>query len=255
MTGPRHPQLLAIAGTVGLLGLLVLLWQAGSALHWWGPGLLPTPGDVAAAVGGLPGDGEFWSSLADTLLAIVVSFAAGSVLGVAAGTVLWRFPLVGRVLEPYVVSFYAVPLIVLYPVMLVVVGINVWSLVVLNTVVVAIPVLLNTWVGMQDIPPVYHRLARSLRCRPVRRFRQVLLPAALPQILAGLRIGASLAVVGITSMEFLLAPAGLGFQVRYLYEYFEQAQMWAYVVVIFVIAGLFMAGASAVESAVQKARQ
>ncbi|MPZ27916.1 MAG: ABC transporter permease subunit [Micromonosporaceae bacterium] len=252
---PRHPQLLGIAGTVGMLGLLVLAWQAGSALHWWGPGLLPTPAEVAGAVRELLRTPDFWSSLTDTLLAVVVSFTTGSVLGIATGTLLWRFPLLGRVLEPYVVSFYAVPLIVLYPVMLVVIGINVWSLVVLNTVVVAIPVLLNTWVGLQAVPPVYHRLARSLRCGAVRRFRQVLLPAALPQILAGLRIGASLAVVGITSMEFLLAPAGLGFQVRYLYEYFEHAQMWAYVVVIFVVAGGFMAAASAAESAVQKARE
>jgi NitT/TauT family transport system permease protein len=255
MTAPPRTMLLGIAGTTGMLALLVLVWQAGSALHWWGPGLLPTPGQVGAAVVDLLATGEFWGSLVDTLFAIVVSFVFGSVLGIAVGTMLWRFPLAGRVLEPYVVSFYAVPLIVLYPVMLVVVGINVWSLIVLNTVVVAIPVLLNTWVGFQAIPPVYHRLARALRCGPVRRFRQVLFPAALPQVLAGLRIGASLAVVGITSMEFLLAPAGLGFQVRYLYEYFEHAQMWAYVVVIFVIASLFMAGASMVENAVQRARR
>ncbi len=257
MTGPANtrPFLLGVTGTTGMLLLILIVWQLGSTLEWWGPGLMPTPGAVAAALGDLLTTAVFWSSMADTLVAIVISFAAGSLVGVAGGTLLWRLPLIGRVLEPYIVSFYAVPLIVLYPVMLVVVGINVWSLIILNTVVVAIPVLLNTWVGFQAIPPVYHRLARSLRCGPARRFRQVMLPAALPQILAGLRIGASLAVVGITSMEFLLAPAGLGFQVRYLYEYFEQAQMWAYVVVIFAVACVFMAAASAMENAVQKGRR
>lgn len=251
----RRTGLLGAAGTVGMLALILLIWQAGSSLRWWGPGLLPTPSQVAAALADLSATGEFWTSVRDTLVAIVVSFLIGGVVGIAIGAALWRLPLVGRVLEPYIVSFYAVPLIVLYPVMLVVVGINIWSLIILNVVVVAIPVLLNTWVGFQAVPPVYHRLARSLRCTPVRRFGQVLLPAALPQILAGLRIGASLAVVGITSMEFLLAPAGLGFQVRYLYEYFEQAQMWAYVVVIFVVAGGFMAAASAVENAIHRGRR
>jgi NitT/TauT family transport system permease protein len=251
----RRTGLLGAAGTVGMLALILLIWQAGSSLRWWGPGLLPTPAQVATALADLTATGQFWTSVRDTLVAIVVSFLIGSVVGVAVGAALWRLPLVGRVLEPYIVSFYAVPLIVLYPVMLVVIGINVWSLIILNVVVVAIPVLLNTWVGFQAVPPVYHRLARSLRCTPVRRFGQVLLPAALPQILAGLRIGASLAVVGITSMEFLLAPAGLGFQVRYLYEYFEHAQMWAYVVVIFVVAGGFMAAASALENAIQRGRR
>jgi NitT/TauT family transport system permease protein len=251
----RRTGLLGAAGTVGMIALILLIWQAGSSLRWWGPGLLPTPTQVATALADLASTGPFWTSVRDTLVAIVASFLIGSVVGVAVGAALWRLPLVGRVLEPYIVSFYAVPLIVLYPVMLVVVGINVWSLIILNVVVVAIPVLLNTWVGFQAVPPVYHRLARSLRCTPVRRFGQVLLPAALPQILAGLRIGASLAVVGITSMEFLLAPAGLGFQVRYLYEYFEQAQMWAYVVVIFVVAGGFMAAASALENAVHRGRR
>lgn len=252
---PRRTTLLGFAGTAGMVVLLLAVWQLGSSLRWWGPGLLPTPAEVWSALGDLAATGVFWSSLRDTIVAIVVSFVLGGLVGITVGAALWRLPIVGRVLEPYIVSFYAVPLIVFYPVMLVVVGINVWSLIILNIVVVAIPVLLNTWVGFQSVPAVYHRLARSLRCTPVRRFGQVLLPAALPQILAGLRIGASLAVVGITSMEFLLAPAGLGFQVRYLYEYFEQAQMWAYVVVIFVIAGLFMAAASALENTVHRGRR
>ena len=251
----RRPLLVSVVGTVSLLALMILFWQAGSSLRWWGPGLLPSPGEVASAVVDLLGTAEFRTHLVKTLFAIAVSFVAGGLLGIAGGVALWRYPLLGRVLEPYIVSFYAVPLIVLYPVMLVVVGINVWSLIILNTVVVAIPVLLNSWVGFQAVPAVYHRLARSLRTGSVRRFAQVLLPAALPQILAGVRIGASLAVVGITSMEFLLAPAGLGFRVRYLYEYFEQAEMWAYVVVIFAIAGVFMAAASAAEDAVQRRRQ
>ena len=254
-TLPRRPALYSIAGTTGMLGLLLLVWEAGSRLRWWTPGLLPTPGEVATAARALVTTGVFWTHLADTLAAIIASFVAGTLLGVVSGITMWRLPLLGRVLEPYVVSFCAVPLIVLYPVMLVVIGINVWSLVVLNTVVVAIPVLLNTWIGFQAIPTVYHKLARSLGCGPARRLWQVLLPAALPQILAGVRIGASLAVVGITSMEFLLAPAGLGFRVRYLYEYFEQAEMWAYVAIIFVIAAAFMAAASAAENAVQRARQ
>ena len=201
---PRRPVLLSLAGTTGMVTLLVLVWQLGSALGWWGPGILPSPADVGRALVTLLGTDELWARLSETLAAIVVSFAFGTVAGIAGGTLLWRLPLLGRVLEPYVVSFYAVPIIVFYPVMLVLVGINIWSLVVLNTAVVAIPVLLNTWVGLQAVPPVYHRLAASLQCGPVRRFRQVLFPAALPQVASGLRIGASMAVVGITSMEFLL---------------------------------------------------
>src|SRR5690606_27525185 len=148
-TLPRRPALYSIAGTTGMLGLLLLVWEAGSRLRWWTPGLLPTPGEVATAARALVTTGVFWTHLADTLAAIIASFVAGTLLGVVSGIAMWRLPLLGRVLEPYVVSFCAVPLIVLYPVMLVVIGINVWSLVVLNTVVVAIPVLLNTWIGFQ----------------------------------------------------------------------------------------------------------
>ena len=264
MSGSRAPArdriessggLLSLLGTASIVALLVGFWYTGSSLHWWGVAIMPTPESVLAATGELVRTAEFWSAMWHTVSATVISFITGSIVGLAGGVLLWRLPLLGRVLEPYVVSFYAVPIIVLYPVMLVLVGINIWSLVVMNTIVIAIPVLLNTWVGLQGVRPVLLRLSYSLGATALQRYTKVMLPAALPQIVAGLRLGASLAVVGITSMEFLLAPAGLGFRVRYEYEYYEQATMWAYVIIIFVLASILMAVASYVESRVHRGRR
>jgi NitT/TauT family transport system permease protein len=247
--------LVSLAGTGTIVVLIVAFWYVGSTLDWWREAILPDPGSVASAIGDLVRTGDFWSALGATIAATVISFITGSVAGLLGGALLWRLPLLGRILEPYVVSFYAVPIIVLYPVMLVLVGINIWSLVIMNTLVIAIPVLLNTWVGFQSVGTVLFRLAASLRCTAWQRYTKVMIPAALPQIVAGLRLGASLAIVGITSMEFLLAPAGLGYEVRYAYEGFEQGTMWGYVVVIFVLASVLMAVASYVDDRVQRGRR
>jgi NitT/TauT family transport system permease protein len=251
----RHPVALAAAGTAGVAALVLLVWWTGSTLHWWRAVVMPAPWTVGDALLAIGDDPQFWPNLRATIAAICASFTIGSVLGIAAAALLWRLPTLGRVIEPYVVSFYAVPIVVFYPVMLVLVGINIWSLVVLGSAVVMIPVLLNTWVGFQMLRPVYLRLAQVLRCGPWQMFVRIMLPGALPQIAAGLRLGASMAVVGVVSMEFLQAPGGLGFRVRYLYESFEQGAMWAHVIVVFALAVLLMGLASWFEDAVERRRR
>jgi NitT/TauT family transport system permease protein len=228
-----------VVSTAVLIAAVVALWQVGSTLGWWNPGLVPAPLSVARELAALVTTGEFWASLWQTVFAIVASFALGSSVGLLTGVLFWRAPLVGRVLEPYVVSVYAVPLVVFYPIMLVVFGINPWSLILLASVVVAIPVLLNTWIGLEGVPAVYFKLGASLECTPRQVFLRIALPAAVPQIFAGLRIASVFAIIAIVAMEFLLAPGGLGFHVRYEYHAFRQPSMFAYIVAVFAIAIAF----------------
>ncbi|MQA81939.1 MAG: ABC transporter permease subunit [Streptosporangiales bacterium] len=229
---PRLGTAYSATATVVLLALGVLLWFAGSAGSWWSAATLPAPADVAAAFPALAESSEFWRDTGRTFGEITLSFAAGSFLGLLAGTAFWKLPTVGRVFEPYLVSFYAVPMVLFYPVMIVVLGINQWPVVVLATVMAFIPMALNSWVGLQGLPPVYLKLARSLRCTPTQTLFQVALPGAAPYILAGTRLAAVYALIGTVAMEFTTASAGLGFRIRYLYEAFDNVTMFAYIVVV-----------------------
>lgn len=232
--GPSDAAISSIA-TVGLLVVLVVFLQIGSAAHWWSPAILPAPTQVADAAWQLFGTGQFWSDVGRTSFEIAVSLVIGLGLGLLVALGFWKAPYLGRVLEPYLMAFYAVPLVLFYPVMMVLVGINAWSVIVLSSVMALIPMTVNCWVGLAGIPPVYLRLARSVRCTPTQTLWRIALPAAAPFIMAGLRLGTVYALIGAIAMEFTTAQAGMGYRIRYLYEYYSTNQMYAYILVVLVV--------------------
>lgn len=241
--------------TVVLVVLGAALWAVGSAASWWSAATLPAPADVIAVFPKLLGSAQFWHDTARTCGEIALSAAAGATIGLLAGVGFWKAPTVGRVFEPYLVSFYAVPMVLFYPIMIVVLGINQWPVVVLATVMALIPMALNTWVGLQGLPPVYLKLARSLRCTPTQTLFQVALPGAAPYLLAGARLAAVYALIGTVAMEFTTASAGLGFRIRYLYEAFDNVTMFAYILVVLGLSLLVTALLALVEYRVTRRRR
>lgn len=242
-----------IATTI-LVALLAVLCEIGPRAGWWGEEVLPSTSSIVASAAGLLGQPQFWGDAARTSLEIGLSIVFGSVLGLLLGLVFWKLPTVGRIFEPYLVSFYAVPMVLFYPLAIVVVGINASSVVILATIMATIPVALNTTVGLNGIRPVYLKLARSLQCSPRQLLTSIALPAAAPFIVAGLRLGVVYALIGSIAMEFVTAQAGLGYRIRYLYEIFDNQTMFAYIFVVLVVSMILTALLVAVEKLLVKGR-
>lgn len=235
-TPARRPRLggalVTVLSTLALIALFIAFAELGSAAGWWSERVLPAPSTVLGELPALFGDPQFWLDARRTGMEVAVSILAGSLLGFAAGLTFWKLPTVGRVFEPYLVSFYAVPLVLFYPVMIVLVGINAMSVIILATIMAAIPMALNTAVGLNTMPPVYMKLARSLKTSPRQTLFAIAIPAAGPFIVAGLRLAVVYALIGTIAMEFTTAQAGLGYRIRYLYEIFDNNLMFAYIVVV-----------------------
>jgi NitT/TauT family transport system permease protein len=223
--------------TAGIVVGLLIAWYAVSALDIVSAAVVPAPGEVFKALIDIVQTGTFWDALKVTVLEISATFVGGVTIGFAFGMLFWKAPLLGQICEPYLISFYAVPFIVFYPVLVVVIGLNSWPIIILATVMAVIPMSLNTWIGMSSVPRVYWKLAASLVCGRRQTMFRIAIPAAAHIVLAGVRLAMIYSLIGSVSMEFLLAPNGLGYQIRNQYELFNQDAMTAYVVVVFLIAG------------------
>jgi NitT/TauT family transport system permease protein len=233
---------LASAGaTVGLIVIAGVVAEMGARGGWWAPDVLPAPSDILPATAQIVGSAAFWPDALRTGMELLLSCVFGVAAGLLVGVGFWKAPGVGRVFEPYLVSFYAVPLVLFYPISIVLIGINQWSVVVLASIMTAIPMTLNTWMGLRAVPPVYLRLAASIRCSRTQTLFRVALPAAAPYVFAGLRLGVVYALIGTVAMEFTTAQAGLGYQIRYLYESFDAVGMYAYILVVVAISVLLTA--------------
>jgi NitT/TauT family transport system permease protein len=244
----------SVTSTAVLLVLFVVFTEIGSRAGWWSDNVLPAPSVILGALGNLLSEPQFWLDAQRTGVEVAASIVFGCGLGFVAGLLFWKVPLLGRVFEPYLVSFYAVPLVLFYPVMIVLVGINAMSVIILATIMAAIPMALNTAVGLNQMPPVYMKLARSLRASPRQTLFAIAIPAAGPFIVAGLRLGVVYALIGTIAMEFTTAQAGLGYRIRYLYEIFDNTAMFAYIVVVLVLSCLLTVALAAVERVLLRGR-
>jgi len=143
---------------------------------------------------------------------------AGLLAGVLVATLIGYFVAKSRLLEnllsPYLVASQAVPLVAIAPLLVIWFGPGIFSKVLICALIVFFPVLVNTVVGVRAVPPALYDLMRSLRASRRQMLFKLEIPAALPVFLGGLRVGATLSVIGAVVGELVGADRGLGFLVN-----------------------------------------
>ena len=230
----RRPTTVAVrtAFIAGVLLLLELLARGGNIE----PLVMPPPTEIAVDVWRTLGTSQFYSDLGRTAIEVSVACGVGIGCGLVVGTVFWRFPIVGRALEPYASTFYALPTVVFYPILLALMGLGSGPIIVLAGAMVTVPVALNTMTALQGLSPVLEKMARSVGCSTLQMYGKVLFPAALPVVAPGIQIGATYGVVATVVMEFVIADRGLGFRIGYNYNNFAILPMWSMMVLVILLA-------------------
>ena len=185
-------------------------WQAIVALGRLPSFILPTPAAVASRVAAAWVDGTMWPHATTTISEVVLGFAAGSLVGLVVGYGLARLGLLARIASPYLVAAQAVPILAVAPLLSLWFGTGLLAKVVVCGLIVFFPVAISTMVGIREVDRGLLELARSLRARRTRVLVDVELPAALPVIFGGLRVGVTLAVVGAIVGEWAGPDKGLG---------------------------------------------
>ena len=198
--------------------------------------MLTPPSMMATRLIQLGYQGKITANFVRTMTEAIASFALAASVGIGLGILFWKLPRIGKLLEPYIVSAYAVPFLLFYPVMLVLFGLGSVPIIVLAATGSMVSIILNTWVGFREIKEVYMKVGRNMNCSKSQMFRKIYFPAATPYIFAGLKLGFVYCLIGTIAMEFILAEKGLGFAVHYAYESFETPTMYAYILLIILIA-------------------
>jgi NitT/TauT family transport system permease protein len=191
-----------------LVGLLVL-WQL---LHWAvGPDVVSSPAvTIARAIELLRSD-AFWVHVASTLSAFGIACAIGIVSGIVIGLWLGLSRFAGDVADPILNTVYSIPKITLYPLILLIFGLGASAKIAFGVLHGIFPVAIFTMNAVRNVAPIYQRTARVLRLSPVATAATIMTPAALPEMLTGVRIGAALTLLGVLIGELFASTACLGF--------------------------------------------
>jgi len=194
-------------------GVLLLLWQIIVWLRVYPPFLVPAPASVFEAFLQVVQDGTLSKHTLVTLHEMLLGLAIGLSIGTVLGYLLARIPLLESLLSPVIVAFQATPIVAYAPLLIVWFGTGPTSKIITCAVIVFFPALMNTMVGLRNVPGSLRDLMRSLRASRWQMFIKLELPAALPVLLTGLKTSATLAVIGAVVGEFVSQGSGLGFLV------------------------------------------
>jgi len=153
----------------------------------------------------------FWGHLEDTARAFFFALLLAVLLGLGIGFLLGAHRFSSEVFEPILVAFYSIPKITLYPIILLAFGLGLPAKIAFGTIHGVVPVALFTIVAVRNINPILLKTARVLKLGSARLVGSVLLPAALPEIFTGVRVGFSLTLIGTLLGEMFGSQRGLGY--------------------------------------------
>jgi NitT/TauT family transport system permease protein len=220
--------LLGSGGVVLCLGL----WEA---VAWSGavpPLLLSSPTSILAAGLEMAKSGELalhlWISGQEFLIGFLLAAALAVPLGLAAG---W-YRRLGFVVDPFVVGLYATPRVALLPLLVLWVGVGLWSKVAVVFLSAFFPICINVIAGVKTVDQRYLRVARTFQADDIHVFRTIVLPSCLPFVLAGLRLAIGRGLVGVVVAEMLGASAGIGYLIMVAGTTFQTDKLFVGVILI-----------------------
>jgi NitT/TauT family transport system permease protein len=211
---PGHSAWRWLAPPLALLGGLAA-WEAVVRLNHFPAFILPLPGLVWQRFLSLLASGDLAWHTGVTLGEVLGGLGLGLLAATALGYCIAKSPSLDRVLTPYLVASQAVPIVAIAPLLVIWFGSGLRSKVLIAALIVFFPILINTVVGLRSVEPDLHELMRSLRATRWQVFTRLDVPSALPVWLAGLKVGATLAVIGAVVGEFVGADRGLGFLINF----------------------------------------
>jgi len=232
-TAWRHASGWLLAWPVPLA--LLLLWYLAARFEWIAPQVLPAPASVAQTLADLHASGELLDNLRISALRVAGGFAVGLLGGLALGAAMGLSPRWRDYLYPSFKAFSQVPVLGWLPLLMLLVGIDEALKIILIAKAALVPIVMNTYKGIQSVPTRYIEVARVLRFTRWQLLWRVVFPAAAAPIWNGIRYGLTHAWLALVVVELLASSEGLGYMIVYGRQLFQLDMVIAAVVVVGVV--------------------
>ena len=224
------------AGTLRVLSLITvgLVWEAVGRTQ--NPHLLPPLSRVLTTWIELLLSGQLFQALGVSLQALVLGFLLSVLFGVPLGLLMGRYRRLESFLNIYMTALLTVPMISFIPILVIAFGLGLHSRVWIVFLFAFVIIVINTTAGVRNVDPTFMEMARSFGAREGELFVKVVLPAALPMIMAGIRLGMGRAVLGMVTSEMILAVVGFGAMLMTFGASFNSPALFATLLTIILLA-------------------
>jgi len=216
--------------------IVIFLWDLLIRWQNYPTFLLPSPRDVASRFSDVLSDGTLFYHIKITLAEVLEGLALGLTVALFLGYALAKSPILERILSPYLVASQAIPIVALAPLLVIWFGTGSLSKVLVCALTLFFPVLINTVVAVRSVPQELDELMRSLGATRWQRFTLLEIPAALPVLLAGIKVGVTLSVIGAVVGEFVAADRGLGYLINLARGLFDTSLLFVALITLMIVA-------------------
>ena len=207
------------------IAALVVAWEAVARLGWVDSAFVPAPSAVARALGGI--SGRAFAGLGDTLAKTAIAYAIAVVLGVSLGIVVGSVRLLRDVLNPFVIAAYGIPKILILPWIVLLTGFGTTPAILYGTLHATFPIMLLVIGGVRDVDRTLITVARAYGASTWQLYWKVILPAIVPSVLAGMRLGVVFCLLGVLVVEMFAGVRGMGYVMGSLANGFKAPELFA----------------------------
>lgn len=236
---------------IGSVGLVLLIWELYGRAQDTTLFFVPFS-SVIAALWDLAQTSEFWNAFGQTFFPFIWGWLLSLAVGILLGLLIGRFRTFDALTKPYVTFLNALPVSTLVPIAVILFGIGYASRILVVFLFGVVEVTLNTAAGVRYVSRDLVEMGQSFNAKQSRLFRKVILPASLPGIMAGIRIGTGRAVVGMVVVEILLVAVGMGRLILRYRGRFQSAELYAVVLALILFGILLQVIARRFESRVSR---
>lgn len=224
-----HHRLVSLGSVI----VVLIAWQiVGSRID---PIFLSTPTKIASAAGTMISDGSLLPAFMASIKPMLLGYVIAAAIGIPLGLVIGRSKVVEAAVGSFIVAGYAMPLVALIPLFVLWFGLHTEVKIVVVATMSVFPVVINTWAGAQAVDRTLVEVGKAFGVRPVGIVRKIVLPASVPFIISGLRLGVGRAVIGIIIAEFFTAISGLGGLVLNAGQSFDTASMFVPIIILMLL--------------------
>lgn len=237
------PATTGVACVILFFGVMEAVIQSGLVSRF----IVPPPSEIAQSFGRVIMEEHIAHRF---LITISECFAAGvmiCVFGIAGGMLLYRYKLLQQAVETWVAALAAAPVVLAYPLFMVIFGRSSWTIIMIGFVAALPPVILKTLEGLAGTRKVLINVGKSFNLTASQQFWKILFPAALPTIFVGIRLGLIFALINVVGVEFLINYGGLGQLIEDLAERYDLPGTYAAICFVILVSVVFFIAVEKIE--------
>jgi NitT/TauT family transport system permease protein len=216
---------------IGGIVLLEILCRTGIIDHL----TMQPPSDMVRDLVVLLASGSMNGAMLKTLMNVAIACATAVAAGIVFGVALHGHRAVRQGLEPLFATYYAIPVYAFYPLLIILFGLGDAPQILIGFMLAVVAVIVNTLNGLDRVSRVHMKTARVYRLGPVATALKITLPSAAPYVLTGVKLAVAYAFIGVIGAEFIMSRTGIGYEISFAFNNFDNKTMYPLILLIIVI--------------------